>query len=54
VTRLRLTLDEDVVFRAIGAEAFMRARMVADRGALANVVWQEESHSARNLRILVR
>ncbi len=44
--KLRLRPKEDTVFRAIGPEAYVRARTVAERGAVAQVAWHERERRA--------
>ena len=44
--KLRLTPKQHAVFQAIGAEAYVRAQMVAERGAVVQVAWHERERRA--------
>ena len=46
MAKLTLTLKQHAIFQAIGAEAYVRARTVAERGAVAQVAWDERERRA--------
>ena len=46
MAKLTLTPKQDAVFQAIGAEAYVRAQTVAERGAVVQVAWDERERRA--------
>ena len=44
--KLRLTPKQHAIFQAIGAEAYVRAQIVAERGAVVQVAWHERERRA--------
>ena len=46
MAKLTLTRKQHAIFQAIGAEAYVRARTVAERGAVARVAWDERERRA--------